>query len=398
MNNVFSTKIKTGNILIYLICLYFMFLPFEYFFTTSAGSVLKFLAIIISLAIIINVIKTGFKFDVEKIILIIWLFYGLMSYYWSLSQTYWEIIYPTFSQNIMFVAIISFLKFSNSEYNKIIKSYLFSGTVMALYTIFVSSKTVIDPYEGRVAIMVNGAMFDPNYMVAILIIPIGIALTTFLNNISSTPIKSICNLILYLIMIIAALMTGSRGGFLGIITLTLLCIVSNLKSKKSKMGVFVLIIIAILLSGILINNLPQGVINRFSIESLIGKTDKGTGRLLIWKGSIEAIKNNPIIGYGVGNVFVANQMYVGRLAGSHNMYLNVLVEFGIIGILLFICFCINIFKKLINLKAYREIYCFISILIVCCFLDALTAKFLWGALIIFTIRTKTFDFEVINKK
>ena len=60
-------------------------------------------------------------------------------------------------------------------------------------------------------------------------------------------------------------------------------------------------------------------------------SDSGSGRIVHWKNAVTTFKNNPITGIGPGNILDYNKSTYGKLAPSHNSFLDTLAEQGIIG-------------------------------------------------------------------
>lgn len=377
----------------YLLALFYLMLPFEYFVSTQSGTGLRYYAIIIVIAIIISLFRNNkpIRIDGFLVLLIFWLFLGTISYFWALSSVDWALRYPTFFLNIAFLGLVYIYKITNNEYRMIINSFLISATAMAIYTIFVASQTVVDPYEGRVFVLAYGQKIDPNYMVAIMIVPIGYSLNNYFHN-DFTKLKRIINLTVWSLMVFACLLTGSRGGLYAIITLVSLILIHKLKGIRHILSFLAIVLLILIIFPMIIMYLPEGVINRYSFESLIGRTNMGDNRFLFWIASIEAIKNRWLLGYGVGNTYAANSLYLGSLVGSHNLYLAALVELGILGF----SFLIGIFKfvlKRLKARNYNlELYSMVAMLVCFIFLDALTAKFFWGTLMLFALRMRTYDY------
>jgi len=98
-------------------------------------------------------------------------------------------------------------------------------------------------------------------------------------------------------------------------------------------------------------------------------------RFEYWKTAIKIIKENWLIGVGTGDVQNAfDQQYEkdnsvlissNRLR-SHNMYLTVLVTFGVIGFMIFIGFIFHFFKQ--NFSSNRFFYFVVLAVIVTTFL------------------------------
>ena len=85
------------------------------------------------------------------------------------------------------------------------------------------------------------------------------------------------------------------------------------------------------------------------VKSIIdfGETSNAQ-RIEIWKKTLVSIKENPLLGVGIGNYPVVLQQDV-KLAkagsSAHNLYLNVAAEMGILAGIIFIWFLWLVFKK-----------------------------------------------------
>ena len=96
------------------------------------------------------------------------------------------------------------------------------------------------------------------------------------------------------------------------------------------------------------------------------KQDDGTGsgRLVIWKDALELFVKKPIFGFGPGNnkYFAAKlnvaQVKIAGGADVHNSYLDLLVDYGVIGAGCMLAFwvgsLINVLKKVFNKKVCKE--------------------------------------------
>jgi exopolysaccharide production protein ExoQ len=81
-----------------------------------------------------------------------------------------------------------------------------------------------------------------------------------------------------------------------------------------------------------------------SLMQLLGKTADLSGRLQIWKAVAFAISKHPVLGYGYGGFWEQSQgesmnvmLAVGfPLGHAHNGYLNLWLQLGLVGLLLFI--------------------------------------------------------------
>lgn len=147
------------------------------------------------------------------------------------------------------------------------------------------------------------------------------------------------------VLLYALVLTGSRSGLLATITAVIVC---ALKSKAKVLNIIIILLIAI---GILTQ---LGGIHKQRYETLVDKNIEGRGGV---DGRVEHIRrglsifaDRPIVGYGIGTYKEANYNVNGEDLVSHNFYIGVLVELGIIGFILYFLFITGIFKNIYRIK------------------------------------------------
>lgn len=181
--------------------------------------------------------------------------------------------------------------------------------------------------------------------------------------------------LLCIVMFIAILLTGSRKGLLVcILPITLFLLTKFLKSKRMaiKLKIFT---ISILLSIVTFNLVMKVDIIYdavgFRIESIYReivygeKSDEGSYNVrqdMVERG-LEYFKEKPIIGHGVSNYRYKYKHDVGKETYSHNNYIELLVNNGIIGFVLYYLFYFSVIINTIknsktNIKKDKEYYLF----------------------------------------
>ncbi len=137
------------------------------------------------------------------------------------------------------------------------------------------------------------------------------------------------------------LYSDTRGGILAFFAA--LPFIFYGKNKKLFMKVTVAIA---LLGGIMLTLVLTGVVKHRVFQKLDSPSNRG--RVMMWQKSIEAFKDKPFLGHG--NLAIMPQYYFkvyrddgsmyreGRLEDSHNTYLQILSNLGVIGLILFLCF------------------------------------------------------------
>jgi len=110
--------------------------------------------------------------------------------------------------------------------------------------------------------------------------------------------------------------------------------------------------VQIVRDGLVVENRGNALLRRTrSIYDFDETSNKG--RLQIWKESAESVVAHPLSGVGYGNFSVAigENVSTSKLGSSaHNLYLDIAVEIGLLGLLFFLLILWNIAKKLFDLS------------------------------------------------
>lgn len=275
------------------------------------------------------------------LLLLIWSF---VSVFWSLNphRTLVEFL-QLISYALAFLLVIQLDQFNIFKLGRIIA---INGVLIALFGI--SMYLFINPAR------IQGTFTNPN--------PFGIYLAMIFCYMWGYFLREPNRwLIISSLLILTSLaLTGSRGSFISLaISLPLLFLGMNRKQQIVGIGRTVLTIVSSLLltnlvmfaAPLLQQRFPQRELFQFLTrpESIIATS--GAGRLAFWKVALKLVASNPFIGYGLGTHYLAYPMqYTGNQWYSrftHNHYLQIAVELGIIGLVLFSGFLLT------GLKAVR---------------------------------------------
>lgn len=153
------------------------------------------------------------------------------------------------------------------------------------------------------------------------------------------------------------------------------------------------IILGIILFGAIVIFRIQ---NNFAeiIEAILHKSVDFTGRTQIWDNCINYIKQRPLLGWGVDEF--ENRLNSIGIFHAHCMYLNILLEGGIIALLAFYKIFWVIFKKIKNVKNC-EIKNMISFAFLIYFISGLVEVY-QDSQLIYVFIVMTYFVDVINKK
>ncbi|GAB4534042.1 MAG: hypothetical protein Fur0020_00330 [Thermodesulfovibrionia bacterium] len=164
--------------------------------------------------------------------------------------------------------------------------------------------------------------------------------------------KRIPFLILTLISAMAVFLSLSRGGFIGFFGGLLTFSIISIFSRRRNLF-FVSCIVSLLIIVLLLHGGFDVILDR--VKTLQRPMVSGADRLQMWKGVLNMIKDNPLIGTGIGTFSYAHPLYQTfegfRIDHAHNNYLEVVSETGLIGGgLLFICMVMLSLSVIRNLK------------------------------------------------
>ena len=159
------------------------------------------------------------------------------------------------------------------------------------------------------------------------------------------------------ILLVLNLILLSRKSAIIIMGVFFLIFVFFNKSIKVKIKVFILFITLVLIIGV-VKFIPD-ISNRFNdFLDLFDYTNMSSSnlRLNLIDVSIDAIKEKPFFGYGIGDIKDIlsdfehkNDFFNNKYYNTHNQYLNLMLATGFFGLLLFIAF---LFKNLMNVGCW----------------------------------------------
>lgn len=141
-----------------------------------------------------------------------------------------------------------------------------------------------------------------------------------------------------------AIVTFSRGGVITALVISFLFIISyykmvNVKIKQRISIIMIFILIAGFLTWSFTSIQTEGLIDkRYANQDAAGrvKQDISTGRGELITSELEAFKENPLTGIGVGKIKEYREQKHGIVAASHNELSRLLSEHGVLGVVILI--------------------------------------------------------------
>ncbi len=187
---------------------------------------------------------------------------------------------------------------------------------------------------------VYASFYNPNNFAEILCLLLPGCFVAFLTSQRLTKAAKVFVGVSFLLPLLALVLTYSRSAWISF-ALTICASIGLLN--------LALIPVALILAILAIPFLPYSIKNR--IMSLFSGTDSSVGyRIYIWQGCYDTMANQPLGGFGLGpdNFFLAYSRFMNEHAmeapHSHNLFLEIWMEMGAVGILSYLAFFITTMK------------------------------------------------------
>ncbi len=313
------------------------FIVLSEFNTFMYGVGLSGVIVAVVLFFITMLFNRNFHFRNHHILALLFYLSVLFSSFFNMDENIFRTLI-TFTIFFIFYIFVTATPFDGENINIIIVTLIFTSLVASLFIIY---NFVIDnPYGWkRYSLKVLDVYRDPNYVSA-LIVP---SIFLFAYNFSKKNmwVKILCLFILTL----GVYLTGSRAILVTIvISLAFYYFLNALKNKKTKVGVTqALFIIIASITIVLFQQISPYLFERFFTIDEYSENI----RLTLWKETLPLIKARPIFGSGIESA--NNYLSSFNLANTHNVYLDILVGQGILGLFLFIATLVSIiFQKGVN--------------------------------------------------
>lgn len=316
------------------VCIYFLFMPFT-MVSTPFGSLLKLITIPV-----IGVL--GIKLFVGKTKSLqfnsVHLFYGAYVIFTFCQLIYFneEIARTTTSdmmQAFLVLMLITIRVYNENEQKLIESAWIIVAIICAVLCL--TSSEMANEYENRAVIRIFGYEEDQNQFSAYFTMGVVVAMKRIVNRNK----LSVMYAALLVIVAYSILRMGSRGGLIGIVAAIVCCVLFGVKSIKTKVLLFGLGILAVVLVVVVFFPLlPPDIQDRYTIANVV--ESGGSGRTDIWKFCLQYTteKASRII-WGSGlfstQVIFPTTNRVTNLV-AHNQFIQTFFDQGMIGLFFYL--------------------------------------------------------------
>ena len=117
------------------------------------------------------------------------------------------------------------------------------------------------------------------------------------------------------------------------------------------------------------------------------------GRFELYSQSLSLLGENPVFGKGIGSIFHYLHSY------SHNLFMDILAESGVLGLLIFIVLLVLFIKKMFVLFRQGSLFRFLTYIFICGITLNLFSGYIWTnqlvwlpIAVVLTINLNEFEF------
>lgn len=396
-NRFISRKWKHSRVPLFLLAVYSALLPFDQILGMGKiGTFTRYVAMALICALWADRLLVG-NFKVLRPPAATWSWFIYVAL--AVASSQWA-LYPEVTFSSLFTLVGLFLVYFSvavfpscmRDYSRIITYVILGGVVAAIWVIISYAYGITFFGTERGSLVVGEERWaDPNYFGTSLILPITLLLGQMERK------STLSGWIGFSAMVLAMLLTGSRGAMVGLVAAMLVIFYYNRSRQRVLLRLvagFTLLAVASTAMVWLLVPDPLAFLNRFKFGTWI--ETGGSGRLHVWQVGWRAFLDRPLLGYGYENFPYAYEAYRGEfpqtiyyftrpLRAAHSVYIATIIELGPLGFLTLLIAIFQHWKILRGLSTVevRSLQAaFVGILVATAFLSASGFKTFW---LVFTL-------------
>jgi len=308
-----------------------------------------------------NILRPSEKFFIFSFILMFYLpMISILFHYTSINEL------DNYFRFLLITPLFFLVKSSKLTLENILLILNISGIISSLYGLFL----FLDSGNYRIRGYTSSAIIYSNILAIYFLISL---ISFFYFSGKNKYISLLCTLLTAFIVIIAS----SRAPLITLIFIAFFLLLSNHRKKMFKFSKTAILISTLIgLTSLSFSNIPTRILN--SYDSAYNYINNNSGhywqhkdsivpRLIIWKGSLNMIKEYPVIGVGLSNFNkeLINQIENGSIlpirpgvsdlsAGinhAHNQYFDMFAKLGLVG---FVAICLFIIISYWFFNSYKN--------------------------------------------
>lgn len=335
------------NVNRWLCCFLVLMIPFSWV-NTDVGSVYRLVVLAVFAVFLFN---NRFKIQLAKKSIplfnawTVYTIYAILTALWAAKAT--QGFNNAMGLILLYLMSLVFLSVTYDGKTKRLLELCWLIATVFLIILFLFDETVQLGVSGRRTLILLGTETDANEFASFFVVGFCVVMNLFFKEKQKG--KKFLLIIIALAIVYVVLTAASRGAFFSLIPATLVTAVVALSHvSKKKVLSFTLLGILLLIGAVILilPLIPQDNLDRITIGAIL--EDRGTGRLVIWSSAINSFLTGDvwrmIIGYGYGR-FGVETGYGSSSMVMHNQFLQQLISYGIIGLMLYGVMIYNCFAR-----------------------------------------------------
>ncbi len=258
---------------------------------------------------------------------------------------------------VFFAAALTYLN-GKRRVQRVVNAVIVFGAVMAFVGILqrLTSPDAIYGLRPTPQAIPFGPFVNQHHFAAFMEMTTGATLAMLLGGAVGRDRKPLY-LIALALMLMAAAMTSSRGGMIGIAAAAVFAVVASYAGERRqaagpvsrlRMALVGASLLAVAVTGVVFLAGADPIVRGIGLQS--GQADVTNGRLHFWSVALKIFFENPLIGAGLDAFGVAFTKYDSwngffRVEQAHNDYLQILADGGIVGFAIVAAFIYFLFSR-----------------------------------------------------
>lgn len=147
--------------------------------------------------------------------------------------------------------------------------------------------------------------------------------------------------VILLLSIVCILYNGSRGGLLSTLIMAVIFFMMGRKNLVKSFEFIVFVLLAI----VFVMNFGESIFQIIIARSVDGGLTDGSSRFVIWNSVLNAVLYTNGMGTGIGGRDSVMSVFTNEITAPHNLFLEILLEFGVLFLCIFLLFLFDLYKK-----------------------------------------------------
>lgn len=366
---------------VYVLCVYLLLLPVDATLGNIIGSIslINYVVVLYILFGVYSLVKNGINLiNFKKIsIFILYFAFFITSLLWGLlvGVNSWYIFSLLSSFSVLFFAALD--KYTVQEFDLMKKAVLYSGLIVILLTM------ISFDFNSNTRFILNiGRYMDPNYFATGFVLITAISTEKILKK---EDLK--VSIIVLISLLFIVILTGSRGGLLANIFVILIVYLFHKGALwKKSLAAIVITLLFLIIYNYFKQVVPIWVLERLSLD--VALEDGGSGRTSIWSEHLQNFSQSSLREIFIGSGFSTFPQISFDIFGipkvAHSIYIQSLIEGGVIGLILSLSILLNGMKHSLTSKRTFVFAALIGVMIGGLTLDIHVSRFFW-VIILFSV-------------